>query len=239
MADIGTVFKRYEKKYRLSREQYLFFRQRITGRMREDQYGQSTICNIYYDTGDYELIRKSIEAPAYKEKLRLRSYGVPGEDDSVFLELKKKYKGVVYKRRIILPHSEAVQGISAGKIQSSSSQITREINYFLGRNQLMPRVFLAYERIAMEGIDEPDIRITFDFNIRGRTDRLELTQGEEGDVILQEDDVIMEIKVRDTYPMWLVHILEEGKIMPASFSKYGTYFKKNILEKERKKRNVS
>ena len=239
MADIGTVFKRYEKKYRLSGEQYLFFRQRIAERMREDQYGQSTICNIYYDTRDYELIRKSIEAPEYKEKLRLRSYGVPGEDDTVFLELKKKYKGVVYKRRIILPHSEAVQGISAGKIQSSSSQITREINYFLGRNQLMPRVFLAYERIAMEGIEDPDIRITFDFNIRGRMDRLELTQGEEGDVILQDDDVIMEIKVRDTYPMWLVHILEEGKIMPASFSKYGTYFKEKILEKERKKRNVS
>lgn len=239
MGQIGTVFKRYEKKYRLSREQYHLFRERMDGHMAVDQYGLSTVCNIYYDTQDYELIRKSVESPVYKEKLRLRSYGVPEEEDSVFLELKKKCRGIVYKRRIILPLREAVEGIAGGKIQEQEGQIAREINYFLARNQLVPKVYLAYDRIAMQGVEDPDLRLTFDFDIRAREDRLELTQGDGGENILQDDDVIMEIKVKDAYPLWMVRALEEGKILPTSFSKYGTYFKRNILEREREKRYVS
>lgn len=239
MGQIGTVFKRYEKKYRLSREQYHLFRQRMEGHMAVDQYGLSTICNIYYDTQDYELIRKSVESPAFKEKLRLRSYGVPGKDDVVFLELKKKYQGIVYKRRIMLPLEEAIKGIEHGKIEGQEGQIVKEINYFLVRNQLMPKVYLAYDRIAMSGMEQPDLRVTFDFDIRAREDSLVLTQGDGGENILHDDDVIMEIKVKDAFPLWMVRGLEEGNILPTSFSKYGTYFKQNILEREREKRNVS
>jgi len=239
VGQVGTVFKRYEKKYRLSMGQYRKFREHIQEYMEEDAYGQSTICNIYYDTKDYELIRKSVESPAYKEKLRLRSYGVPGEEDRVFLELKKKYRGVVYKRRIVLPLGEAVRGIAAGKIREHEGQIAREINCFLERYRLAPKVYLAYDRIALLGVGKPDLRVTFDFDIRGREDRLDLAQGDGGVNILQNDDVIMEIKVKDAYPLWLVHALEEEKILPTSFSKYGTFFKQKLLERERKKRNVS
>lgn len=207
--------------------------------MMVDQYGLSTICNIYYDTQNYELIRKSVESPAFKEKLRLRSYGVPREEDMVFLELKKKYKGIVYKRRIVLSLEEAVRGIENGKIEGQEGQIAREINYFLARNQLMPKVYLAYDRIAMLGIEQPDLRLTFDFDIRAREDRLALTQGDGGETILHDDDVIMEIKVKDAFPLWMVRTLEEGNIIPTSFSKYGIYFKEKILEREREKRNVS
>lgn len=239
MGQVGTVFKRYEKKFRLSRNQYDLFRQRMEGHMMVDQYGLSTICNIYYDTQNYELIRKSVESPAFKEKLRLRSYGVPREEDMVFLELKKKYKGIVYKRRIVLSLEEAVRGIENGKIEGQEGQIAREINYFLARNQLMPKVYLAYDRIAMQGIEQPDLRLTFDFDIRAREDGLALTQGDEGENILHDDDVIMEIKVKDAFPLWMVRALEEGNILPTSFSKYGIYFKEKILEREREKRNVS
>lgn len=239
MGQVGTVFKRYEKKFRLSRNQYDLFRQRMEGHMMVDQYGLSTICNIYYDTQNYELIRKSVESPAFKEKLRLRSYGVPREEDMVFLELKKKYKGIVYKRRIVLSLEEAVRGIENGKIEGQEGQIAREINYFLARNQLMPKVYLAYDRIAMLGIEQPDLRLTFDFDIRAREDRLALTQGDGGETILHDDDVIMEIKVKDAFPLWMVRTLEEGNIIPTSFSKYGIYFKEKILEREREKRNVS
>lgn len=239
MGQVGTVFKRYEKKFRLSRNQYDLFRQRMEGHMMVDQYGLSTICNIYYDTQNYELIRKSVESPAFKEKLRLRSYGVPREEDMVFLELKKKYKGIVYKRRIVLSLEEAVRGIENGKIEGQEGQIAREINYFLARNQLMPKVYLAYDRIAMLGIEQPDLRLTFDFDIRAREDRLALTQGDGGETILHDDDVIMEIKVKDAFPLWMVRALEEGNIIPTSFSKYGIYFKEKILEREREKRNVS
>ncbi len=239
MGQDGTVFRRYEKKFRLSREQYHLFRQRMEGYMAVDQYGLSTICNIYYDTQNYELIRMSVESPAYKEKLRLRSYGVPREEDMVFLELKKKYRGVVYKRRIVLSLEEAVKGIENGKIEGQEGQIAKEINYFLARNRVAPKVYLAYDRIAMQGIGQPDLRVTFDFDIRARRDRLALTQGDGGENILHDDDVIMEIKVKDAFPLWMVRALEEGNILPTSFSKYGIYFKENILEREREKRNVS
>lgn len=238
MGKVGTVFKRYEKKYPLSMEQYKNFRDCIQGYMEEDSYGLSTICNIYYDTQEYELIRKSIESPVYKEKLRLRSYGVSEIGNDVFLEIKKKYRGIVYKRRIVLPLWEAYRGISAGNIQGRDSQIAREINYFLRRYQLFPKVFVAYDRIAMQGTTQQDIRITFDFHIRTRDERLDLAQGDDGEKLLEEDVVIMEIKVKDSYPLWLVHALEDGKIQPASFSKYGTYFKKK-LRQEKEKRYVS
>ena len=92
MADFNTVFKRYEKKYMLTKEQYESFKEDIDDFMKIDEYGLSTICNIYYDTVDYKLISRSIEKPIYKEKIRLRSYGIPTPDSTVFLELKKKYK---------------------------------------------------------------------------------------------------------------------------------------------------
>ena len=60
----------------------------------------------------YRLIRASLEKPAYKEKLRLRSYGVTEPGGEVFLELKKKYKGIVYKRRITLPEDAAGEFIA-------------------------------------------------------------------------------------------------------------------------------
>lgn len=239
MGEIGTVFQRYEKKYRISREQYGLFREAFRDRMVEDQYGRSTVCNIYYDTPDYELIRRSIEHPAYKEKLRLRSYGIPREEDNVFLELKKKYKGIVYKRRIVLPHREAVRGLALGEIQGMDNQIAREINYFLERTSVKPRVYLAYDRLAFQGAQQPDLRVTFDFCIRGREDRLALTQGDEGTPILGDEEVIMEVKVRDAYPLWLVHILEELRIYPTTFSKYGTYFTETILERGKEKSHVS
>ena len=98
-----NVFKRYELKYLLTPAQRDAVLLGIAPYMQLDRYGHTTIRNIYFDTGDYRLIRRSIEKPAYKEKLRVRSYRLVGSDDTVFVELKKKYDGVVYKRRIALP----------------------------------------------------------------------------------------------------------------------------------------
>ncbi len=224
MGSINTVFKRYEKKYILDGEQYRRFLEIARQYMQVDKYGESTICNLYFDTTDFELIRHSIEKPVYKEKLRLRSYGVPKPGDMVFLELKKKYKGVVYKRRIALSLEEAYRSIQAGAVDESKGQIGREINYFLEMYQLVPKVYLAYDRIAMFGKEDAELRMTFDFRIRSREDNLDLTAGDEGELLLPEDNVIMEIKVKDSYPMWLIHALETIEIYPCSFSKYGNVY---------------
>lgn len=229
MGRINTVFKRYEKKYFLEGGQYQRFLEMAEQYMQVDEYGKSTICNLYLDTADFELIRNSIEKPVYKEKLRLRSYGVPKPGDTVFLELKKKYKGVVYKRRIALSLEEAYRSIQAGAVDGSRGQIGREINYFLEMYHPVPRVYLAYDRIAMYGKEDEELRMTFDFRIRSREENLDLAAGDEGELLLPDDTVIMEIKVKDAYPMWLIHALEAVEIYPCSFSKYGNVYKNVIF----------
>lgn len=127
----GMVFERHEKKYRLSEEKYLLLTKRLAKHMKGDQYGKHTICSLYCDTDDYLLIRRSIEKPKYKEKLRLRSYGMPTPDSTVFLELKKKLDGVTYKRRIPLTLAEAERYLSDGQLPEKTGQILEEIDWFI------------------------------------------------------------------------------------------------------------
>lgn len=101
------TFARVEKKYVISREQYEWIRQFLAEYTVEDEYGQSTIRNVYYDTPGEEMIRHSIQKPEFKEKVRVRGYGKIGRNDDVFVELKRKYRGIVYKRRVSMPLSEA------------------------------------------------------------------------------------------------------------------------------------
>lgn len=229
MGKINTVFERYEKKYLLTARQYELFRQIADEYMQVDEYGESTICNIYYDTPDFRLIRTSIEGPVYKEKLRLRSYGIPRPGEPVFLEIKKKYKGIVYKRRIVLPLEEAYESLERGAVDRGRGQVAKEINYFLRRYHPVPKVYLAYDRIAMFGIEDDSLRMTFDFRIRSRKDRLDLTEGDYGRLLFSAGEVIMEIKVKDVYPRWLIQGLEKLSIYPCSFSKYGTVYKSSLL----------
>lgn len=225
----GAVFQRYEKKYLLDRGQYEGFREAMEGYMQVDEYGKSMICNIYYDTEQYDLIRASIERPPYKEKLRLRSYGIPKLSDTVFLEVKKKYRGIVYKRRIALPLEEAYKSLERGMLTGEKGQIGQEIDYFIKRYHPVPKLYLAYDRIAMYGTEDSELRMTFDFSVRSREEELDLAKGDRGELLLDEGTVILEIKVRDAYPFWLVQALEQFEIYPASFSKYGNVYKRVIL----------
>ncbi|SHO44641.1 polyphosphate polymerase domain-containing protein [Anaerocolumna xylanovorans] len=226
----NNTFERIEKKYLLSSKDYDLLKNRLLPYMKMDQYGLHTICNIYFDTENYELVRNSIEKPVYKEKLRLRSYGVPTGNSKVFLEIKKKYKGIVYKRRVSITLEEAVRYLGHGIKPAIDNQILREIDYFIHFYKPIPKVYLAYDRIALYGITDPDIRITFDQNIRSRLTDLDLSKGDYGKYLLDQSNVLMEIKVPAAYPLWLANILSDLRIYPASFSKYGNVYKENLLE---------
>ena len=231
MSGFNMVFKRYEKKYMLTKEQYEKFRETADNYMKVDEYGLSTICNIYYDTDAYDLIRNSIEKPVYKEKIRLRSYGVPTDKSTVFLELKKKYKGIVYKRREAMTLTEAYQCVENLDMGERKDQISQEIDYFLKMYRPVPKVFLAYDRIAMFGIEDHDFRITFDFNIRSRNTEIDLREGDQGELLFEDGRVLMELMVSGAYPFWLIELLEDCEIYPVSFSKYGTVYKRILLQK--------
>ncbi len=226
----GMVFERYEKKYRLPEEIYLQLMERLGEYMQADQYGRHTVCSLYFDTRDYLLIRRSIGKPNYKEKLRLRSYGIPSPDTNVYLELKKKLKGVTYKRRISMTYAEAQRYMLYGEQPLKSNQIMDEISWFYRQYQPVPKVLLFYERIALLGKEDPNLRITFDTDIRYRTDDFDLSLGDEGTPLLPSGERLMEIKVSGALPFWLSRMLSELKIYPASFSKYGTVYRKLLKE---------
>ncbi|MGL5511663.1 MAG: polyphosphate polymerase domain-containing protein [Sporomusa sp.] len=238
MATYNKVFQRLEKKYMLSSEQYELLMSRIKNMTESDEFGQYTISNIYLDTEDYSLIRSSIEKPIYKEKLRIRKYDSDNASDKVFLELKKKFDGTVYKRRVAMSDSQAYAYITGGLITGEKSQIFREIDWVMKRYQPKPSVYLAYERQALKALDNSGLRITFDTNMRFRTQEYSFSGGSWGHPLLEDNSVLMEIKALGALPLWLAEILSDLEIFPTSFSKYGTCYK-NYLAKSFIERSVT
>lgn len=237
--EIINVMQRTEMKYILSKEQLSYLKEALKEHMRIDQYGQTTIASIYYDTPDYRLIRTSIEKPAFKEKIRLRSYGLAKEDAPVFLELKRKANGIVYKRRIKTTELLADQFFLDKCAKESQDQIGKEIAYFKKYYQtLMPAFMIIYDRTAYEEING-NLRLTIDENPRYRVDQLDLHTSMEGKPLLDEGSAILEIKVQEVMPLWLVGVLSKGKIYQSSFSKVGEAYKKEILAHQaERKQNV-
>jgi len=219
----GNTFERFEEKYLLSAAQYQTMIAGLRGRMQPDMFGRSTVASIYYDTQDYRLIRSSLEKPDYKEKLRVRAYGTSSAESKVFVELKKKYDGIVYKRRAELPLQQA-NLLLAGKKTDADTQITREIQYFVRFYQPEPSVFLSYKRVAYTGA-ENGLRITFDDDIRFRMSALRLTSGTWGQELLPPGMTLMEIKAPGAMPLWLCELLNKNGIYPTSFSKYGICYR--------------
>ena len=226
--NIQSCFKRYEKKYLLTAAQYRAMRTGMAPYMEADQYSNYTICNIYYDTPDYALIRAWLEKPVYKEKLRVRSYGAVCGTDPVFVELKKKYDGVVYKRRVTMKAADAARWLRGGAPEDAG-QIHREIDWFMQSYRPEPKVFIGYDREAYAGIENSELRITFDTNLRWRDTDVDQRCGDHGTFLLPEDAILMEIKIPGTAPLWLAKLLSENRILSTSFSKYGVYYKQVVL----------
>ena len=285
------IFKRVEEKWLLPRRAYLKLLPELRKHMTDDAYGKYSISNIYYDTKDFRLIQESMEKPVYKEKLRLRVYGTADENTTVFAEIKKKYKGVVYKRRIGLPLREARRWLNygmmpdfmaqetgqnqeAGRAQEAEQkqeagqkqvsgqaqeagreqetrkkqeagqeasaakkasfterQIFREIDYMKNRYGLRPAAFISYDRTALAGTEDPELRVTFDTNIRCRTTELDLAAGNRGMQLLPPDTVLMEVKIPGAMPLWMAELFENITQYQQSYSKYGIYYAHLMKEK--------
>jgi hypothetical protein len=232
MSGFKDVFERIETKFLLDEMQYKELMKRLENMAAIDSYGKTSILNIYFDTPDYRLIERSLEKPVYKEKLRLRTYGVASDDTNAFIEIKKKYKGVVYKRRISMPYSEAMDYLVNGKEPKETSQISNEIDYFLKYYKgIRPAMAISYDRIAMAGIHDPELRITFDTNIRWRTDKLSLKEGNVGKDILLPGQHLMELKIAGAMSVEMARLLDELNIRQTSFSKYGRGYQDLMSQK--------
>ena len=225
-----TVMKRYELKYLLTAEQTAYLKERLVGHMEPDSYGLTSIASLYYDTPTYMLIRTSVEKPAFKEKIRLRSYGIATDTSPVFLELKRKAYGIVYKRRVQTTIPLVHKFFSGEGDICAPGQINREITVFRDYYKtLVPACLIIYDRKAYF---EPggDLRLTIDENPRYRSDELTLMRSMDGISLLDEGWTILEVKVQEAVPRWLCDILSEGKIYKGSFSKYGEAYRQQLMK---------
>ena len=222
------VFTRFEKKYLPDERQYEALFHKLLQHMEIDEYGLHEIRNIYYDTKDNELIRFSLEKPEYKEKFRIRCYGEPDDSSDIFLEIKKKYRGIVNKRRIALKKEEADAYLEFGVKPKEQGQIWKEIDFFLKRYLAEPVLYLAYNRIALYGKEDAGFRVTFDTDIRSRRENLTLCSDEKTRKLQGFGNHLMEVKTEGAMPLWFVKILSELEIRSVSFSKYGRIYQDEV-----------
>ena len=227
------IFSRVELKYMLSTEDVNSLMPLLAENMESDPYnfGGKTyqISNIYFDTLQDELIIKSLEKPIYKEKLRLRSYGrVNTPSQIVYLEIKKKFDDVVYKRRTPFSYESAISFLREQKLpvnEDTNWQVLREIMDLRQRYELLPRVFISYERLAFFGKTNSDFRLTLDKDIMTRREDLRLDSDSYGKQLLEDGMWLMEAKAFKTFPLWFAKFLSERKIYSLSFSKYGSEYR--------------
>ncbi|MDO5481093.1 MAG: polyphosphate polymerase domain-containing protein [Candidatus Saccharibacteria bacterium] len=220
---INQVFRRTEVKYLLSPEEYERFLAIVKPNLKKDKYFRGTNCSVYFDNDEKYIAIHSLEKPLYKEKVRVRSYGVPGENDTVFIEIKKKFSGVGSKRRIPVRTKDFQRYLETGELLTNTiedDQIKKELDYCWDFYQLKPVVYIAYDREAYCDENNPNFRVTFDQNIRYRTKDLELTKGDRGIKYFQDGSVIMEVKALGGFPLYFVRALSRLKIYPTKFSKY-------------------
>jgi len=247
-----NTFARKEIKFLLSMDQYEGLMEAIPQYMNPDKYciggKEYGIYNIYYDTPDDFLIRESLSKPYYKEKIRLRSYYSPAQPDSlVFLEIKKKIGGIVTKRRVSMTLAESDEYFATRRKPEATKYITeqvfRELDVFLNNYPVAPKQYISYQREAFFGKDNSDFRLTFDRKITERRYDLGLDYESYGNYIIGADQRLMEIKVSDSMPDWLIDKLSELKVYKTSFSKYGkaytNYIRDQVAQKSGRRIYVS
>ena len=227
-----AVFQRIEKKYLITKAQCEGFLKAMEPYIMPDEYGEYSPASIYFDTPDWTLARRSIGGPVFKEKFRLRTYGVPTDDSPAFLEIKRKYDGVVYKRRVTMPYREAYRYLQGDFRPADDSQIFKEIERFREFYGIRPAMLVACERRAFKAREGDGVRLTIDKNIRCRREDLDLSHGFHGTPLFDENLYLMEIKIAGAMPLPMAEALTELKIYPRGFSKYGSFYKKKLAEEQ-------
>lgn len=218
----GNKFERVEQKYILTKKEYINIQKLIKEYFHKDIYYESKISNIYFDNNNCDLLIDSLEKPIFKKKIRLRSYG---EDNILYLEIKEKYKGTVYKRRTKLTKDEYNNYLINKKIDNNK-QIMREIDYYINYYKVHPYIYVAYDRLSYYAKNNEDFRITFDSNLRYRFNNLDISNNQLTTKYFDNDKYIMEVKSLNSLPLWFTKYLSINKIYPQSFSKVGSIYKK-------------
>lgn len=232
-----ATFKRYEKKYLITKEQLDAILPQLLEYTELDPFclggNMYRIYSIYYDTDNHDVIRQNSSKPVYKEKMRIRSYyDRKDPEDKIFMEIKKKSEGQGNKRRIKLKIKELEPFVNDGIMPEThdylSAQVAKELAYYLKMNKVHPALYVQYDRLALFGKEDKDFRMTFDTNVRVRRSNFQFGESDEDELLLPGGEYIMEIKILGAMPLWLTEILDKNKLYSRGFSKYGVKFKQDL-----------
>ena len=217
------TFQRKELKYLLDAPSLYRLREAVSRHLLPSEFGTSQVNSLYLDTRERSVIARSVEKPLYKEKLRIRWYrsGSLATASEAFVELKKKHKGIVYKRRLAVSPQTAI-GFSRGS-GLGGSQIAREIEAARQRmGDLLPSALVICRRTSFGSDGEGELRITFDEGLRV----LDLFDGGQTVYPLEPGQVVLEVKGANAHPFWLVDALSAERAYPVAFSKYGAFYER-------------
>ncbi|RKQ32548.1 polyphosphate polymerase domain-containing protein [Oceanobacillus halophilus] len=225
------IFRRKEQKYLITTEQYRELIYQLSPFMRPDKFGvdgRYTVTSLYFESPDRKIYYETKNKLRFRQKLRLRVYNDTDREGTAFFEIKQKHKKVVNKRRMLLPLSEAYRYLEESELypldsfESSNPQVLREVDYFRKLYNLEPEMVVSYDRHALHCVDDADLRITFDLNLRCRNHDLLLEHGSYGENFIDKNLVVLEVKVNDSVPLWLTRILQRIHCEQRSASKFCT-----------------
>lgn len=225
------IFRRREQKYLITTKQYKELVLQMSPYMRHDKNGKDgkyTITSLYFESPDHTIYYETKNKLKFRQKLRLRVYDETDINGTAFFEVKQKHKKVVNKRRMVLPLAEAYRylyseaPIPLDDFNTSNKQVLREIDYFKNLFNLQPEMIVSYDRHAFHGINDDQLRVTFDLNLRCRNDDLSLEHGPHGENFIDKNLVVLEVKVNDSVPLWLTRILQDLNCEQRGASKFCT-----------------
>ncbi|SFE49436.1 polyphosphate polymerase domain-containing protein [Alteribacillus iranensis] len=228
------IFQRYELKYLIPFHVYEEIAETLirSNKMRYDKFGDGlgryNIVSLYFDSEDKKIYYETRNKLNFRQKLRLRVYDDATLDSPSFLEVKQKFNKVVNKRRTKLPLRKAYEYLKAeakndvSQFEPTNVQIMKEAESFRSLYHLQPRVVVSYDRQAFHGIEDSDLRVTFDYNLMARDNNLRIEDGPDGVHFVDPNLVVMEVKVSQSVPLWLSRLLSEFQCPRQSVSKFCT-----------------
>lgn len=235
-----THFQRYEIKYWLTEQQYFDLKEQLRLFVELDPYSQAAahhaypIWSLYLDTHSFGCYHERLDGIKYRQKYRLRSYAADKSyektsHDLLFLEIKKRQNKIILKDRLALKIPEAREVLEESKtsdeIRGLSDDAKNMLDIFLfykGRLNLEPKIAVRYTREAYFGQIDKNVRVTFDRNLCAKyCHGLEemFTESREW-FHFRNPETILEIKVYNRMPLWLVDIIRRNHLMSNSISKY-------------------
>jgi SPX domain protein involved in polyphosphate accumulation len=223
-------FNRYELKYLVKIDQVERIISDLMSMTQPDQHGGAEgyrVVSLYYDSPARDFFWAKIEGIKCRRKLRLRIY--PGEDIEAvthgMVEIKQRINRTVQKRRLKLPIAEA-ELLCAGTMERDDldpddRQVASEVQYMVQAMHLAPKCITAYRRRAfVGGLYDAGLRITFDIDVGCRVHGLKVSQNAYNHLFLSPDWSIMEVKVNDSVPDWVVSLLARHNCQLRRVSKY-------------------